>query len=151
MACHKNEGNLDCSKTQKININAIICKVRRISFTPEKIRLRFPRDDKGPSVKERIHCTSSEFINGFNEDGEGSIHQAQKELTLYGTLFDLAVLKKHTNEMITKKVFVIADIVYLSQSLYITYDLVIRARKVYIFRLYFHNTVVSCYCVSKTC
>ena len=132
VSCHKNEENLDCSKTQKLNINAIICKVRRISFTPEKIRLRFPQDDKGTNLKERMHCTSSEFINGFNEDGEGSIHQAQKELTLYGTLFDLAVLKKHTNETITKKVFIIADIVHLSESLYITYDLFIRARKVYI-------------------
>ena len=80
---------------------------------------------------EKNYCTSKEFINGFNEDGR-DLHKTQKEFTLYGTLFNLDTLKDHINETLTEKVFVIADIVYMTKSLLLTYDLSIRARKVFI-------------------
>ena len=53
-------------------------------------------------------------------------------MTLHGTLFDLAELEKHTNPDKTERVNVLADIVHMTKPLFITYDLTIRARKVYI-------------------
>ena len=123
---------LDCSETPSHNLNAIICKAKHIKG-PKMIRLRFPIDEKKPEDEEFDHCVSDDFIDGFNEDGIG-LHQTLKEFTLYGTLFDLAELEKHTNETMTEKVYVIADIVYMSKKMVglLTYDLNIRARKVYI-------------------
>ena len=87
--------------------------------------------DGSSGTIEKNHCTSKEFINGFNEDGR-DLHKTQKEFTLYGTLFNLDTLRDHINETLTEKVFVIADIVYMTKSLLLTYDLSIRARKVFI-------------------
>ena len=119
---------MDCTRTDSKHVNAIICKAKGTSYN--KIRLKFPQDEN-PHINVDTHCSSSDFINGFNDGGK-DLHRTQKVVTLYGTAFDLAILKEHTNPERTKTVYVRADYVYMSEELYLTYDLKIRARKVFI-------------------
>ena len=79
-----------------------------------------------------LKASNSIEMQGFNDDGEDT-HKRQPIVKMYSPNFDLSTLKKHTSN-ITKSVYLWADIVYMSDSIDITYDLKIRARKVFINR-----------------
>ena len=121
------------------DLNGQYCSVKDIE-TP-LVMFSFPMEDFFPD--EFGPCESSEFITGFNREGE-IFNKELDKIELYGINFDLATIENHTTD-VTREVIVRADTVYMSRDMVINYKLKIRARKIFINKKLMMVLVMSTY------
>ena len=128
-SCTDDNGHLSCGG----NIQELICDLKEQNFTT--VTFEFPKDVDEKDVDKFYEAeTNSYFREMNNVNGKSNATKYLKELTLYGTKFDLATLPEHTGPR-TQKVTILADTVFFAKTkdtgpLKIDYKLIIRARVV---------------------
>ena len=126
------DGALDCNLASYLGIDAtnfVYCEARNSG--QDKITVAFP--DIEPLFRgfENYGACESNFIKNFNDRGS-EIHKTLDKIQIYAVKFDLSDLGYHTSENRTKEVVVFADTIFMSKDLFITYQLILRARRVFI-------------------
>ena len=120
---------LDCSTNgDEFDVQGIGCSLshpRAENITD--VLINFPQDILDPLVRDFGKGESKSFFKDFN-GATSELNTKRKTLKLYGTKFDLAVLEQNTNASLTEEVTIMADTVYMSRPISISYKLRIRAR-----------------------
>ena len=98
-----------------------------------KITVSFPIDEMARKVRKMNLCKSEKFFNKVQRES-AALNRLERNVEITDITFDLASLTKHTGP-ITESVLIRADTVYISQDLFIHYNLSIRAREVHISKM----------------
>ena len=128
-SCSNDNGHLSCEG----DIQELICDLKEQNFTT--VTFEFPKDVEEKDIDKFYEAeTNSYFREMNNVNGKSNATKYLKELTLYGTKFDLSTLPEHTGPR-TQKVTILADTVFFAKTkdigpLIIDYQLIIRARVV---------------------
>ena len=121
---------MDCTSIDKLK--NLPCLISQTDFS--NILIKFPKDRFETNENNYAKQQSSKFLESFNSqfdetNTKNNHSKFMRNLTLYGTFYDLAQIKELTSEM-TEVVEIKADTVYLNpnSSFEINYHLDIKAR-----------------------
>lgn len=121
---------IDCSKSANLDVNAInqvYCEVKELREEFEYVVQAFPKENS--LFEETPHCDDSELFKITNK--KSVILKSRSKIKVYGFNFDLAQLSSYTQDGVTREAVVMADTVFMSTDMLITYKLKIRARKTF--------------------
>ena len=120
---------LDCSANgDDLDVHALGCQLNHLTAQNiTDVLINFPQDITNPLVRDFGKGESANFFKDFN-GATSEFNKKRKSLKFYGTKFDLAVLDQNTNASLTEEVTIMADTVYISKPISISYKLKIRAR-----------------------
>ena len=120
---------LDCTTNEdEFDVQGLGCQLNHHKAENiTDVLINFPQDILDPLVRDFGKGESETFFKDFN-GATSEFNRKRKTLKFYGTKFDLAVLEQNTNASLTEEVTIMADTVYMSRPISISYKLRIRAR-----------------------